>query len=370
MARNDVAVLDFASSKLTMLVGHKGVNNSFKIVASSECDYAGFMSGEFLEPNELAGNIRSVYNDLIKKYPKKIKKLFIGVPAEFCYNLEKDLTLNLNKRTKITQNHLLKLFCTCDNVVSTSHTVINKSPMFYLLDDTKTSNPINCYGTNLVAKTCFILVENEFVYHISSIMQEIGVKDFEFLSDILAEGVFMIPEHERDRGALLVDCGYLTTCVSHFVGEGITDLKNFAMGGALITSDISEMMGLSFNVAEQIKRKLILTLKPTALDYYEAYDGNEMVKISAKDANNIALARLDLIAENIVKCIEIFNTKPNDYSPVYLTGGGISYLKGIKYFLRGALNREIIILEPCLQYKAPDLSSVISLLNAGISIND
>ena len=95
-----------------------------------------------------------------------------------------------------------------------------------------------------------------------------------------------------------------------------------------------------------------------------------MVKISAKDANNIALARLDLIAENIVKCIEIFNTKPNDYSPVYLTGGGISYLKGIKYFLRGALNREIIILEPCLQYKAPDLSSVISLLNAGISIND
>lgn len=370
MADKNVAVLDFASSKLTMLVGHKGVNNSFKIVASSECEYAGFMSGEFLAPNELGANIKSLYADLCKKYGKKIKKLYLGVPAEFCYNLEKDLTLNLNKRTKITQNHILKLFCGCDNVVSSSHMVINKSPMYYLLDGARTNNPLDCYCTSLVAKTCFVLVENEFVYHISSIMQEIGIRDFEFLSDILAQGVFMLPEAERDNGALLVDCGYLTTCVAHFVGEGITDLKNFAMGGALITSDLSENMGLSFDVAEQVKRKLILSLKPTGLDCYEAYDGNELVKINAKDANNIALARLDLIAENIEKCIETFNTKPNEYAPIYLTGGGISYLKGIKHFLRGALNRDVIILEPCLQYKAPDLSSVISLLNAGILIKD
>ena len=115
---------------------------------------------------------------------------------------------------------------------------------------------------------------------------------------------------------------------------------------------------------------MILTLKPTGLDYYEVYNSNEIEKISAKDANNIALARLDVIAENIQKCLDMFLIKPNEFAPIYLTGGGISYLKGIKHFLSEALGRKIEILTPCLQYDLPDLSSVLCLLNAGITIND
>ena len=370
MNKKNVAVLDFGSSKISILVGHKGVNNAFKIVASSESEYAGFMGGEFLEPNLLTQNVKDALKDLYEKYPYKISKLYIGVPAEFCYNLEKDLSLNLNKRKKITQNTLLKLFCSADNVISSTHTVINKSPIYYILDDTKTNNPIDCFASSITARTCFILVENQFLHLISSVMNEVRIRDFEFLSDILAQGVYMLPETERENGAVLVDCGYLTTCVAQFMGEGITDLKSFSMGGGLITSDISEILNLPFNIAEQVKRKLILTLKPTGLDYYEVYNSNEIEKISAKDANNIALARLDVIAENIQKCLDMFLIKPNEFAPIYLTGGGISYLKGIKHFLSEALGRKIEILTPCLQYDLPDLSSVLCLLNAGITIND
>ena len=34
MAKNEVAILDFGSSKITILVGVKGVNNTFKIIAN------------------------------------------------------------------------------------------------------------------------------------------------------------------------------------------------------------------------------------------------------------------------------------------------------------------------------------------------
>ncbi len=371
MSNKNVAVLDFGSSKITLIVGHKGVNNSFKIVASSEGDYAGFMAGEFLEPNLLSESVKQTFNNLYLHYPKKITQLYIGVPAEFCYNLEKDLLLNLNGRKKITEKHLLKLFCNGeDNVVSSSHTVINKSPMYYTIDGSRTSNPVNCYASEIVARTSFVLVKNQFVHLMNAIMKDVGVDDFELLSGILAQGIFLLPQVERDSGAILVDCGYITTSVAHFVGDGITDLKSFSMGGGFITSDISEVLGLSFGIAEQVKRKLILTLKPTGLDYYEVYDENEMVKVGAKDANNVALARLDEIIENIQKCIEGFSNETSEFATIYLTGGGISYLKGIKYYLGTALNRKVVIAKPSLQYDAPDLSSVISLLNASITIKN
>ncbi len=371
MANKNVAVLDFGSSKITLIVGHKGVNNSFKIVASSEGDYAGFMAGDFIEPNLLCESVKQTLNNLYEHYPKRITKLYIGVPAEFCYNLEKDLLLNLNGRKRINDKHLLKLFCSsADNVISSSHTVINKSPMYYTIDGTKVSNPINCYASELTARTSFVLVKNQFVYLMNSVMQEVGIADFELLSSILTQGVFLLPQAERDNGTLLVDCGYITTSVAYFIGDGIADLKSFSMGGGFITSDISEVMGLPFGLAEQVKRKLILTLKPTGLDYYEVYDDNEAKKVLAKDANNVALARLDEIADNIQKCLDSFANTPAEHLPIYLTGGGLSYLKGIKYYLGKELGRNIIIVKPSLQYSAPDLSSVISLLNAGITIKN
>jgi len=53
MAKNTVSVLDFGSSKLTLLVGNRTVNNNFNIISSSDIEYAGFMNGEFLEEENL-----------------------------------------------------------------------------------------------------------------------------------------------------------------------------------------------------------------------------------------------------------------------------------------------------------------------------
>ena len=113
----------------------------------------------------------------------------------------------------------------------------------------------------------------------------------------------------------------------------------------------------------KLKRKLILTIDAEVGDYYEAIANNKIVKYGVKDVNNITLARIDMICETILKCLNSFNNKSNQTTPIYLTGGGLSYIKGIKDYLGKYLNHPVKIIAPTpLQFNKPELSSEISLL--------
>ncbi len=367
----NVAVLDFGSSKLTLLVGNKS-DGHLNVVASGESNYAGFMDGEFLRPNLLKDAIKEALDCVQFDIKSPITKLYIGVPAEFCYNMEKELSLNLTKRTKILQKHIDKLFYLADdNVLSTSHTVINKAPMYYILDDTnKTTNPIGCYANVVKARTCFVLVENQFIYLIKSILNDLRIADFEFVSDTLAQGVYLLDAGLRANGCVLVDCGYITTSVCYMLGDGITDLKSFSLGGGLITGDISEILNIPFKSAEIVKRQTLLTLQPTGLDAYEYYGENGTETVLANDVNHIVLARIEQICNTIKTCIDGFSEKVADYAPVYLTGGGLSYMRGIEYIMEKNLGRRVIVIKPKREFSRPEQSSVISLLDTSITLNN
>ena len=53
MIKNLTSILDFGSSRITLLSGVGDVNGSFNLLASVEIEYEGFSRGEFLDSNNL-----------------------------------------------------------------------------------------------------------------------------------------------------------------------------------------------------------------------------------------------------------------------------------------------------------------------------
>ena len=370
MATKDVAVIDFGSSSITMLVGCRDVNNTFCIKASEEVGYSGFMDGEFLRPEEIAANLREVLEGTTAKYKKRIKKVYVGVPSEFCVAKECAMQKAYGKRVKIKQKNIDELFDIEDE--KRFYTIANKKPSYYLLDDVhNTENPIGSYANVIEAGIGYIYIKNDFIDQISSILNNLGVVEVEFICTSLAQANYMIPEEERVKDAILVDCGYITTSVAKVSFEAITDLKSFSLGGGYITNDIAEVLNISFDEAEQLKRKLIICVEPSKEDYYEIVDDNgELVQFSMKKVNDIAIARIEAIADAIKnRCINAFKSKIEPHTPVYLTGGGLSYIKGIKDLLSKVLERKIHIIVPAPpQLAKPELSAVVSLLDMSINM--
>lgn len=363
-----VSVMDFGSSRITVLTGMKDVNNSFRLLSSVDLEYDGFANGEFSEPNNLKGQIAKVINDVEKDLQSRIGFLFVGVPAEFCFCREKMLTKTFAKNTKITAKIIDELFENDreENPYQT-HTIINKAPLYYILnEDNRTNEPINQLANKLQAKTSYVLVENKFKILISGMLEECGIKNYDFLSNSLAEGVYLIDEHKRNEGAILIDSGFVTTSVCQFLGDGLQEMKSFSMGGGFITADLSRLLDISYEEAEELKSKALITLKPLGVDFYELDSGK---KFGVKNVNDIILGRLDKITEAIKMCLDSFEVKLPDYIPIHFTGGGLNYFEGISDYLRKEFGRAIILCKPKnLLYSRPDLSSSISLLNMAINI--
>lgn len=369
MSHSQVAVLDFGSSKITVLVGIRSKANTLRIMAKGMSDYAGFMDGEFLEPSTLKDSIHAAINEAQEMLGKKIKRIYIGAPAEFCYNQTVPLDLFFTKKTRIKEKHISKMFMLHkDKIISNTHTIVNQSAIFYKLDDgIKTPDPINADTTSLHSYTSFVLADNEFINLVSQAITEIGITSFEFISGSLSESLYLLQPEQRVRGAILIDCGYITTSIMHILGEGLLDLKSFSLGGGHITSDLSELMKVPFVSAEQLKRKIVLSLQAKPKDYYEAVVDNRLSKFSAKTINDIALARIDMIGEGILASLSDFSNVILPSTKVYLTGGGIAYIKGIRDYLSKYINYDIDILAPQpLQYNKPDLSTEIALLEVAL----
>lgn len=369
MAKNEVAILDFGSSKITILVGVKGVNNTFKIIANGSCEYAGFMHGEFLEPENLASAISYAKNQAENAYGKKIKRLYVGVPTEFCCNTLENISMNLNSRVRIKNKHILKLFDNA-NISYENFEIINKTPIYFLLDDgNRVLNPIDCFTSSLSVLASFISVETKFYDFLDKVFCEVGVYTIELISSALSESLYLIEPELRQNGAILVDCGYITTSVNAVIFEGVTDLKSFSLGGGHITGDLMEILDIPFESAELLKRKVLLSVEPAVDDTYQVVVEHQVKEFPVRIVNEICLARIDMIAEAIKKCLKEFKNKVADNVQVYLTGGGLSFIKGVVPYIEQILERKVSIVAPSpLQFNKPDLSSSLSLIDAAISI--
>ena len=370
MQKRDIAILDFGSEKITVVVGTKDVNNTFVIRGKGESDYAGFMNAEFLEPEKLKLAMGDAIANAEEDANVQIKKLYIGVPAEFCYCVCKNVSETYEKVKVISSKDVSQLFAQGNNFSDiSSHIVINRSPIYYVIDnDTRVLSPIGKSAQKLSASLSFVLADNNFIQLINSFLYDLDIASAEYLSSTLAQSLFLLDEETRDGYAILVDCGYITTSACLVKGEGMLALSSFSQGGGHITADLSTCLKIPFSDAETLKRKIVLNIDPKEDDTYDVVINSQTVPVVSKIANAIVDSRVEVIAKGILKCMSLWQYEFPDYIPIYLTGGGLSYLKGGKDLVAKIVGRNVEILSsPTTQYNKPHLTSAISLLNLAIA---
>lgn len=371
MAKKDVAVLDFGSSKISVLIGERGINNTFHLKGKSESEYAGFAQGEFLDEKDLRTAISMVISSAVTNSGKKIKKLYVGVPAEFCYSELKEATQTYINKKRINDNDIYNLFDLVDDYSNTvnTHTVINRSPIYFVLDDgRKVVDPNGMVTTKLSSQVSFILAKKDFIELVDEILSELSITNVQYTSSVLAESLYLLEPEVRDRYAIIVDSGYITTSVSLVRGDGLLSLSAFSVGGGHITGDLSQVLGLKFLEAEKLKRKVVLSLDASDDDFYETVVDGVITPFPSKMVNEIVEDRLALIASTINKILHSIRVSYPDYIPIYLTGGGLSYLKGAKDFLSKAIGKNLeVIAPPVPELNSPHYSSLLGLLDLALT---
>ena len=349
---------------MTVMIGRRGINNTINILGKGECEYAGYENGEFYRPEELINVVARAIEDAENDARMKIRHIFIGVPGQFSVTQCKDVTMSLNRKRKVTEEDVDELFAMGNNFAdSDKYVLINSQPVFYTLgDERKLIQPVGLTASRLSGYISYILAEKEFITLFENIIRDLGIESMDFVSSVLAETLFLFDDISRDRYAVLVDVGYIVTDIVVARGDGIVRQFSFTLGGGHFTKDLRDDLSIRFQLAESLKRKVVLNLEFSDTDTYDVSIKERVKSFPARQVNDIIIARLSKLAKVINKCLSSCDLPQT--TTYYLTGGGISYMTGVLDYLSKKTDRQFELAAPDLpQMNKPRLSSSLSLMD-------
>lgn len=357
------AVMDMGSSEIRVLLGASATNGSFVVYGESSVPYSGFSDGEFFEPERLECLIGKAIENLEIKTQYSIKELTVGIPAEFCVCKNRKITVTFPSRRKLNDILIDEIYASGVEKIE-DHTLITTEPIYNILDDgRKLVNVCGHKTSKLSTLISTIYANNYFIELLNDCFSKLGIVKVSYVCTAFAEQSYFFPPNSVVGSVALVDIGYLSSEVSVIRGAGLTNLVSFSMGGAHIMADLAECLELTLKEAEELKRTVILSLDASPQDIYQV-DGPipaSKKTVFAKVANQIVFDRLDDMAFMIKKALE--DVPRDEYLPIYLTGGGISYIKGAREYLSGILGQSIELISPqIVGYNKPHNSAILSIL--------
>lgn len=367
MQKKQVAVIDVGSSKITAVIGERGINKTFIIKGRYSFDYDGFEDGLFFDVNSLKSVLTTIADCIIKGSSGRIDTVYVGVPGDFTKVFIKDSQLSFSKKKKITEEDVDALFDAAFVMSSTKYTLINRSAVVYELDDfRRLANPVGSYSEILSGKLSFVVCSNYFIEAVKQTLLDCGFINVECVSSALAQALYLVEAETRDRISIIADVGYITTTISIIQGDGIIFQHSFAYGGGYVTAGIVEKFSIPFDVGERLKRKVNLSAVCSG-STFDVLDGENGEYYPINEVKAVVKESLDVLCENVADSIDRSGFIIPDYVPLLVTGGGISFIRGAKEHVSARLGMVVDIVSPKVpMMDKPTESTILSLLDLAL----
>ncbi len=272
----------------------------------------------------------------------------------------KKYKLSLGKQRKITKNDVESLFEEGKARVKTDgYEVIGYSEIFFALDDNrKVENPIGVVSSMLGGAITYYLCENYYLQTIRKILNKSKVKDVRFVFVGQAMGNYLLSKEDRESPSLLLDVGYITSEMTVHLGNGILAECSEDFGGGILTYHMVKEFDLEVMEGELLKREINFALNPSVKSSYTIELEEKTLDFSSEKVNEIAFSVVDSFLGSVSEFLEQNTPLSMENLRVYLTGGGLSYLRGIKSHLSARLGSPVEIITPNILLNSNASSSV------------
>lgn len=362
MSRNSVAVLDVRSDEVAVLIGERGVNNTFVFKASRTESYDGYEAGTFYNVDGLSEAVFRAVSAVELICGERVHKLYVGVPGEFLQVIPKAQDIGFPTQRKISSKDLHVLAESGKEQIE-GYTCIRTASMIYITaDNRRVVDPQGLLSTGLSGVLSYFYCSNYFIDVMKGIFKEQSIS-LHFLPTQLAMANYLIPSETRDDYALFLDAGFLSSTVSVSLGNGILLQKTIWAGKGHIAFLLMQNLSLPYDVAVALLGKVNLYTKSKE-GIMEFVHKGVTYEIPLSTFLETVKEGLDGLCENISEFLEECSGRELEYKPLYVSGEGLSAMRGALEHVSKRLSRTCELLVPDLPYyNRPAMSSHIALLD-------
>ena len=268
--RSITAAIEFGTSKIICVIGRARSMGRFEVLGSGEARYDGIKSGRWRRPSNVEEAVAKALYNAEKKARKRVKEAYIGVPGVFCKVVCQNAGTTVKSGVVTKQDVGDVIAAAGDFYQDPRFALAVTQPVFFMLDDNH--HYIDVIGSKsgeLSGVISFVMVAKRFVEDTGVMLGNLNVKPISYIPEMLAESMFLIPAQERDCSAVLLNVGFYDTNITVVYGDAIVYNKTIHAGGMQIASDLSIVLNMDVDLAEQIKKRFSFGLENTGTKLYD-----------------------------------------------------------------------------------------------------
>ena len=369
MKNNFVTILDFGTSKITCMAASRVADGSdFVIKAVGQSVYNGYDENGWYEPDSIKESVEGAISQVENKMKARVKEIVVGVPGTFCAVATSEASLTYRSKKKVDEDDVAEIVKKADIYgCGTDYTPLGGKPVYFIIDGAiKVADAIGSIASKLTGLVSFSYMKNYFKKTVTLALSEIGITNVTFVNCCDAQAKYVANQMHVNDHCIVVDIGHLATSVSLCGGKSLLFERSFSLGSGYLASDLCQVLGCEFGFAMTLLDKINLNLDVRNGDTY-AVNGKS---VDAHQANEIVKARIGQIAQYIVKSFSFCDKEIPRNTPIVLTGGGLTYLRGGADYLSTLLCKPIKVFDSLNpQTKRNEYTSCYGLIVEALALN-
>lgn len=383
--------LDVGTTKVTAVVGRRGLEGKLEVLASSSVPSLGVVGGKVAKIDKTVAAI----SDVIDKCEAQLRARSRHAVVKLC-------KVNVN----ISGQHIIQSFARHGSIIRSHREeeissqdlnrlsgdmhkmimepgwdILHVYPCGYRVDfeEKITKDPVGMLGSKLEGKFILVCVKEEAMNRLTTCIERVGLRIEQMIIDPMASALSVLSDEEREAGVCLVDIGGATTDVVIFRDGLVHHVVVIPYGASLLTDDLKKGCAIMAGQAEALKvsygRALVECVPVNEVVSVPGIKGRVPKEFSVRNITAIIQCRMEEIIEAVDE--EIIRSGHMEVlgAGVVITGGGaclreltdlFAYVTG--YDTRIGYPNEHVGMPAPSPIKAPGYATAVGLVLASTQV--
>jgi cell division protein FtsA len=323
------AAIDVGTTKVCTIMGTLDSSSGLRVLGVGIAPSHGIEKALVANVNQAKESIRQSIKKAEMMAGYRMDSAYIGVTGKHITSMNNRGTIAITKADQLVRSDDLKrvLDVALNVKAPVDRKMLHVIPRAYTLDGHEVKNPVGMHGYELNVEAHVITAAVASVQNLTKCISGIGVEIDDLVLEPLASAEAVLSEEEKQAGVLIADIGGGTTDIAVMREGSIYHTSVLPVAGHQVTRDIAAGLGLSFELADEMKKKYGTLFLPEEEDADRTV-GENGHSVSYRDLCDIIRARVEELMRLVV-----LELPRNDYARlipagIVITGGGAN-LPGI-----------------------------------------
>lgn len=341
-----VACLDMGTTKTTCIIA--AINQKkITVLGYSYKRSKGIIASSISDMKLAEESILNVVSDAEKRAGFNIDRLIVGLSGSQILSEKKEVSNKVSGNTVKSSDITNLARKVSADYKKENREVIHLIPLQYKIDDSNyVQNPRYMSGKKITTKFHIVSVSETITKNIENCLKRCHLAVNNYVSESYCSALSFLNENEFNMGSLVIDMGGVSTSFSVIMEGKLVYNGHVNVGGIHITRDISTILNVNFEVAEQIKRlnssliinpieeKELIKMKVGSFS-----DNFAIIRITKKELKEIISCRIEEIIELVKKDLDHHGYGAHLFNNIVIAGG-VSGVIGIEKIVNKVFDKQ------------------------------